>query len=160
MQKDYTVWVGIDWADKKHVYAMRVSGSDKVKIGSLLQKANAIEEWVVSLRKLSKGGKVAVALEQSRGGLIFALMKYDFIVIHPINPNTVAKYRETWSPSGAKDDPTDAALILEILEHPRKKITAWTPEPMNVRLLQRLTENRVNLIHDLKPQENTLLAHW
>ena len=32
-----------------------------------------------SLRKLAKGGKVAIALEQSKGGLIFALLKYDFI---------------------------------------------------------------------------------
>ena len=34
--------------------------------------------------------KIAVGLEQSRGPLIFALLKYDFLVLYPINPATLA----------------------------------------------------------------------
>jgi hypothetical protein len=29
-------------------------------------------------------------------------------VLYPINPSTLASYRQAFSPSGAKDDPTDA----------------------------------------------------
>jgi hypothetical protein len=36
-----------------------------------------------------------------------------------LNPTTLAKYRQTFSPSGAKDDPTDAELALDLLfNHP------------------------------------------
>lgn len=156
MANHYAVWVGIDWADKKNAFALRVTEGDKIQHGSFLQRASSIEDWVRSVQKLARGGKVAVALEQSKGGLIFALMKYDFIVLYPLNPNTFAKYRDAWKPSGAKDDPTDAALILDLLERHHAKLTAWVPEPDNIRTLQRLTEQRVRLMNDLKRIGNKL----
>lgn len=150
------VWVGIDWADKKHTFAIRQG--EEVKTGVFLHSAASIAAWVAGLKKLAKGGKVAIALEQSKGALVFALMKYNFIVLYPINPNTFAKYREAWAPSGAKDDPTDAILLLDMLERHRSKLEPWTPEPKEVRLLQRLTEQRVRLIQQLKTTGNRLTS--
>ena len=154
--KEITCWVGVDWADKKHSYALKKDG--KSRSGTFLQKAEAIDVWVSSLRKLADGGKVAVALEQAKGGLIFALMKYDFIVLFPVNPNTFARYREAWSLSGAKDDPTDALLLLELLETHHRKLAAWTPESTEIRLLQRLTDQRVRFVNDLKRIGNKLTS--
>jgi hypothetical protein len=57
---------------------------------------------------LRHGGQMAVALELAKGPIVSALQKYKFFVIYPINPTTLAKYRQTFNPSGAKDDPTDA----------------------------------------------------
>jgi transposase len=148
--KECTVLVGIDWADRKHVCAVKYPEAKIAKIENLLQSSTAIDDWVMKLKARSDGGKIAIALEQSRGGLIFALMKYEFIVLYPINPATVAKYRETWKTSGPKDDPFDALLILELLEDHNKKLTAWYPEPKDIRLLQRLTEYRTKLVQDLK----------
>ncbi len=45
------------------------------------------------------GGPIAVALELSKGPLVYALQKYDFFVLFPINPSTLAKYREAFTPS-------------------------------------------------------------
>lgn len=158
MDKNYTVWVGIDWADRKHAYALRVLGSEKVRSGTFLQKADAISEWVSGLRRLASGGKIAIALEQSKGGLIFALRKYDFIHLYPLNPDSVAKYRASLAPSGSKSDPVDAALILELLEQRYKKLKTWEPEPDEMRLLERLTEQRAHLMHDLKRVGNKLTS--
>jgi hypothetical protein len=36
-------------------------------------------------------------------------------VLFPINPSTLAKYREAFQPSGAKDNPADAELALDLL---------------------------------------------
>jgi hypothetical protein len=47
------------------------------------------------------------------GPIVYALQKYDFLVLFPINPSTLAKYREAFTPSRAKDDPTDAELALD-----------------------------------------------
>ncbi len=157
--KEYEVVVGIDWSESQNYYAFRVKGEEKVRQGSFAQSAEGIEKFVQELRKLSRGLKVAVALEQSRGPLIFALMKYDFIVLYPINPKSFAKYREAWTPSRAKDDPTDAKLILEMLEDSRgEKLRAWKPENPEVRLLQRLTEQRGKVLNDLKRTGNRLTS--
>jgi hypothetical protein len=64
---------------------------------------------------LRHGGQMAVAVELSKGPIVSALQKYHFFVIYPINPTTLAKYRQTFNPSGAKDDPTDAELALELI---------------------------------------------
>jgi hypothetical protein len=37
-------------------------------------------------------------------------IEYDFLVIHPVNPHTVAKYRQAFAPSRAKADSTDAKI--------------------------------------------------
>ena len=48
--------------------------------------------------------------ELAKGALVYALQKYDFLVLFPVNPATLAKYRQAFTPSQAKDDPTDAEL--------------------------------------------------
>ncbi len=156
--KECTVRVGIDWADLKHVCAVRYPGAQDSIIESVLQKSEAIHEWVMKLRSKAQGGNIAIALEQSKGGLIFALMKYDFIVLYPINPATVAKYRATWKTSGAKDDPTDAVLILELLEEHHKKLSPWYPESKDIRLLQRLADHRTKLVQELKRVGNKITS--
>jgi len=48
-------------------------------------------------------------LEIDKGPLVYALQKYHFLVLFPVNPATLAKYRQAFTPSRAKDDPTDAS---------------------------------------------------
>ena len=43
-----------------------------------------------------------------------ALMQYEFLVLYPVNPKALARYREVFAPSGAKDDPTDAAVPVVV----------------------------------------------
>ncbi len=40
---------------------------------------------------------------QSRGALLYALMDYDFVLIYPINPKSLSRYRGAFYPSGGKD---------------------------------------------------------
>ena len=47
-------------------------------------------------------------------------MKYDFLVLFPLPPARLASYRESFSNSGAKDDPTDAALLVDYLLRHRR----------------------------------------
>ncbi|OVE80032.1 hypothetical protein BVY02_01535 [bacterium J17] len=112
---NYAGIVGLDWADTKHDGCLVVSGGEERESFKLKQKPEAIDAWVSGLRKRFDGKQVAIILEQSRGALIYALMKYDFLVLYPVNPKTLAKFREAFSPSGTKDDPTDAELMVELL---------------------------------------------
>jgi hypothetical protein len=54
--------------------------------------------------------------------LIYALLQYDFLVLYPINPATLAKYRQAFSTARGKDDPTDADYLLDLLEHHRNRL--------------------------------------
>jgi transposase len=94
------------------------------------------------------GRQIAACLEQSKGGLIYTLLKYDFLVLYPVNPRTLAKLREAFAPSGAKDDPTDAQLALELLRKHQDKLRPWRHADKSTRTLQLLVEPRRKLVND------------
>ena len=73
-------------------------------------------EWIGQLEQRFGGqGQILVCLEQSRGALIYHLMGYEFFELYPVNPLQLARYRETFSPGGAKDDRPDAGVLCELL---------------------------------------------
>jgi len=76
------------------------------------------------------------------------LRKYDFLVLFPINPLTLARYREAFTPSRAKDDPTDAALQLELLLTHRDKLQPLNPQSPTMRALAQLIEHRRRVVGD------------
>ncbi len=92
------------------------------------QDPNALHEWVDKQRERFGNRKIAIAIEQRRGAVVYALMTYDFVVLYPINPKSLAKFREALRPSKAKDDPTDADLLLELVTKHRDRLRAWNPE--------------------------------
>lgn len=134
--------VGLDWADRKHDVALREAGSDSVERLQLPHTPEAIAEWVAGLRRRFGGRPVAIALEQSRGGLIHALLPYAFLVLYPVNPASFAKYRKLFAPSGAKDDPGDAELLLDFLAKHGDQLQPWVPDDVETRALGRLVEAR------------------
>ena len=103
----FTAFVGIDWADRKHDFCLQATGSDHREFGTLDHSPEAIAKWAYSLRDRF-GGPIAICLELAKGPLVYALQRYDFLVLFPVHPSTLAKYREAFVPSRAKDDPTDA----------------------------------------------------
>ena len=141
-QNQYAAFIAIDWADQKHVFSLQVAGQTKKETGTLEQKPEVIGPWVAKLRERFGGRPVAIAVEQSRGALIHALLTYDFIVIYPLHPTTVAKFREAFKSSGAKSDPLDTDQILEILTKHLSLLKALNPDTRETRLLARLVEDR------------------
>jgi Transposase IS116/IS110/IS902 family/Transposase len=91
---------------------------------------------------------VAVCLERNQGPLVYALRQYAFLLLFPVNPVTLAKYREAFTPSHAKDDPTDAELQLELLRKPRDKLKPLKPQRPALRALEPRVEPRRRLVGD------------
>jgi transposase len=90
--------------------------------------------------------------------LIFALLKYDFLALYPINPSTLARFREAFSPSRAKDDPTDAEYAVELLIHHRDRLKLWLPDDEKTRTLQYLVEHRRRVVSDRTRISNRMTA--
>ena len=141
-REEFAAFVAIDWADEKHAFALQVAGQRGVETGALAQKPEAIGAWAVRLCERFGSRPVAVAVEQSRGALIHALLGFDFLVVFPIHPTTVARFREAFRFSGVKSDPLDTAQILEILTKHLELLKPMRPDTEETRLLGRLAEDR------------------
>jgi len=144
----FAAFVGIDWADAKHDICLQAAGTAKRECFQLDHTPEAIEAWVTTLRTRFSGQPVAVCLELTKGPLVSALRKYDFLVLFPLNPLTLARYREAFTPSRAKDDPTDAALQLELLLTHRDKLQPLQPQSPPMRALAQLVEHRRRVVGD------------
>ena len=69
---DFAAFVAIDWADREHAWELQLAGHTKREKGKLLHTPEAIEAWAMQWAARFAGRPVAVALEQSKGGLIYA----------------------------------------------------------------------------------------
>jgi transposase len=156
-QNDYAAFIAIDWADQKHAFSLQMAGHTKKETGTLEQKPEVIGAWMAKLRERFAGRQLAVAVEQSRGALIHALLSYDFIVIYPLHPVTVAKFREAFKSSGAKSDPMDTDQILQILTKHRELLKPLNPDTQETRLLGRLVEDRRKIV-DLRTSQIEALS--
>jgi transposase len=155
---EFAAFVGIDWADAKHDVGLQAAGSQKREFSVLEHQPDTIDAWVSTLRTRFKGQPMAICLELNKGPIVSALGKYDFLVLFPVNPLTLARYREAFTPSHAKDDPTDAELQLELLLTHRDKLKPLTPQSPAIRALEQLVQHRRRLVGDKVRLTNRLTS--
>lgn len=139
-----TAFVGLDWADSKHDVYLRPADGSAASHEVVGSKPEELQEWILRMRErfAAHGGKILVCLEQSRGALIYQLREYDCFVLYPINPKTLASFREAFRPSGAKGDESDADLLCELVERHRDRLRPWQPEGVETRALAAFCEKR------------------
>jgi transposase len=127
---------------------LRAAGSEALERHVLKHSPEAIDAWVRNLRERLGSDPIAIALELDKGPLVYALQKYDGFVLFPINPTMLAKYRQAFVPSGAKDDPTDAELALELLLRHPEALKGLQPQSAPMRSLVQLVHDRRRLVND------------
>ena len=155
---EYAALVAIDWADQKHAVCLYDQRTGKREHTIVKHTPAALQEWALGLHERFSGGPIAVCLEQSRGPLIYFLLQYEFFVLYPINPATLAKYRQAFSTAGGKDDPSDAEYLLDLLQHHRDRLRLWRPDDQKTRTLRLLVEQRRRLVNDRTRFSNRLTA--
>jgi transposase len=143
----FTAIIGIDWADKKHDVCVQDMATGRRHASQVRHRAEELDEWARSLHR-RYGGPIAVALELWKGPLVSVLQKYDFFVIFPIDPSTLANHRKAFTPSGAKDDPTDAEFALKLLLTHTEHFKPLNPQSVEMRTLMVLVEQRRKLMSD------------
>jgi transposase len=145
---DFAAFVGIDWAERKHVIALQDVKSNRIEIGEIEHTPEAVDAWAMELARRFDERPIAIALEQIRGSLVFMLTKYKHLVIFPVHPATLANYRKSFRPSGAKGDPHDAGLLLDLLTRHREKLRRIDPDTTETRTLRFLVEERRKLVNE------------
>ena len=144
----FTAFIGIDWADAKHdICIQSAADDDEREFDVIPHKVELIDEWACTMRQRF-GSPIAVAVELSKGPIVYALQKHDCFVIFPVNPSTLARYREAFQPSRAKDDPTDAELAVDLIIRHHERFKPLQPQSVEIRMLVSLVEQRRNLVAD------------
>jgi transposase len=112
MEQTYRVVAGIDWANDAHrVWA---TDEDGTLLGEreVLHRGDALfamVDWLVALAD-GDAGAVAVVIETPHGPIVDTLLDRGCHVF-AINPRQMDRFRDRLSPSGAKDDRRNAAVM-------------------------------------------------
>jgi hypothetical protein len=77
---NFAAFLGIDWADTKHDLCLITATTQQKEFRTLKHTPEALQDFFLDLRRRFPGQPIAVAVEQSRGPLIFALLKYEFLI--------------------------------------------------------------------------------
>jgi transposase len=155
----YAAFLAIDWADEKHVWSLQEANSRRRESGEVNHMPEAIEAWAAQMSQRFAGRPIAVAVEQTRGALVFLLSKYEQLHIFPVPPAMTANLRKAFYSSGAKTDPADADLLLDLVERHRDKLRRLSPDSEATRRIQNLVEERRKLVDEKTGQSNRLEAH-
>jgi transposase len=154
---NFTAFVGIDWADTKHDFCIQAANSDQRVFGTMDHSPEAIAKWAYSLRDRF-GGPIAICLELTKGPLVYALQRYEFLTLFTVPPSMLAKYRQAFVPSRAKDDPTDAEMALDILLSHPGKLQPIKLQSVAMRTLATLVEERRSLINEVTSITNRMTS--
>lgn len=156
--ESFKATVGLDWADKKHDLWIGASDASKAEHIILDHTPEELHGWVAKMKERFQSGRIAIAVETSRGPVISALMAYDFIVLFPVNPKALKDYRAAFSVSGAKDDRTDSQLLEELVRLHRDKLKGLEPDTEQTRKIGAMVEDRRHLVDERTRVVNQLHA--
>jgi len=151
---------GIDWAEDHHDIAL-VDGK-----GALLARARISDDaagLAVLLDLLAQHGDtpedpVPVAIETPRG-LLVACLRATGRPVYPVNPLSVARYRDRHSVAGGKSDKGDAAVLANVLRTDRDM---HRPLPADSELAQAiavLARAQQDAVWDRTTAQNRLRSH-
>jgi transposase len=150
------LFVGDDWAEDHHDIEIEDETGRRLARQRLPEGLAGIaelhaliaghmpEEWT----DLPEGGaarRVKVGIETERGPWVQALVAAGYEVF-PVNPMSVARYRERHSTSGAKSDAADAHLLAEIVRVDRahhRPVAGNSPQADAVKLVARAHQSLI-----------------
>lgn len=148
IQEHYAAIIGLDWADKKHDVCIMPSHTEQFEYSQFAHTPESIKDWSMAIHQRFPGQKIAICLELKSGPIVYALLQYPWFDLYPVAPSTLAKYREAFSSSGAKDDPSDAYLMVDFTLRHSDKLRLISPDNEETRILTRFVEQRRLLVSE------------
>jgi transposase len=155
MEQQRSWFVGIDWASETHHVCVLDAHGDKLGERVFRHGGAGLADmaaWILGLTKTAAEA-VHVAIEVPHGPVVETLIERGFAV-HAINPKQLDRFRDRFSPAGAKDDSRDAQVLGDALRtDPRclRRLASVDPVVIELREWSRIAE-------DLS-QERTRLAN-
>ncbi len=176
---DIRWWVGIDWASQAHRACLldargRILGQESFAHSG--DGLAALRLWILEKTDATPA-QIAVAIEVPHGPVVETLLEHGFAVF-AINPKQLDRFRDRFTPAGAKDDARDAQalgdslrtdahcfrhlrrdepLVIELREASR---LAWELRQERVRLANRLRDQLLRYYPQALGLTDDLGAEW
>ena len=113
---EHQLFVGIDWAWKEHQVVAVDNQGKQIAQFVVAHSGDGLTELKQRLEQIAEGDidRIKVAIEVPHGAIVETLMDSLFAV-YSINPKQLDRFRDRYSPSGAKDDRRDAFVMADSL---------------------------------------------
>jgi transposase len=157
VEPKWAAFIGLDWGDSQHAIALEPTGQ-AVELSDLKHSAEGVQTWLDELEKRFGGAPVAVAIEATRGAMVYCLLGRPWITVYPIHPATSTRQRTAFRPSGGKDDTLDSRVLLETLTRHRDRLRPLDPVDDATRALAELTALRRKIVNQRTYVSNQLTA--
>lgn len=153
-----SVYIGMDWSERKHdVVFLNEAGAE---IGYVCIP-HSLEGFVMLERQRAKLGlwvdECLVGIETAHSLLLDHLIGQHYAV-YVLPPNQVRANQGRFRQSGARDDPTDARLIAEIVRTDRGRLRPWQPDCFLTQQLRVRVRWVLELNHQIQRLANQLRA--
>jgi hypothetical protein len=116
LEPNFLFFGGIDWGTEQHRICIMDRDGKVVGERWTPHSSAGLTELITWLREIlgTPPASVAVAIEVPRGAIVEALTEHGFAVFS-INPKQLDRFRDRYSPAGAKDDRRDAFVLADAL---------------------------------------------
>ena len=139
-------FAGVDWGSQTHQVCM-LDSAGKVRGERAFEHGGAglseMADWLLAFAAADEAGEIGVAVETPRGPVVESLMERGF-VLHSINPKQLDRFRDRFSPAGAKDDRRDARVLASALRtdpHCLRRLEPTDPAVIELREWSRISED-------------------
>jgi transposase len=144
MQSDFQYFVGIDWGSEKHRVCLMDRDGQTLEERWIEHSGSSLAELADWLRQRTpeSAQALAAAIEIPRGAIVETLLEHGFAVFS-INPKQLDRFRDRYSPAGAKDDRRDAFVLADSLRtdmHCFRAARLDEPAMIRLRELSRLED--------------------
>jgi transposase len=161
MHTDLDVLAGIDWGSEKHRVCLINPQGEILAQRWIEHSGSSLAELVAWLATYtgSTPGRLAAAIETPHGAIVEALLEHGFGVFS-INPKQLDRFRDRYSPAGAKDDRRDAFVLADSLRtdpHCFRPVHLDSPAMIRLRELSRLEDELDRQFHS---DANRLRQQW
>ncbi len=154
------IFVGIDWGSEFHQACVVNADGETLGEKSFPHSGDGLSElqkWIMELADCG-AESIAVAIEVPHGPVVDSLMECG-VQVNSINPKQLDRFRDRFSPSGAKDDRRDAHVLADALRtDPQclRKLEVMDPEIIQLREWSRMSEEytaeRTRVVHQIRQQ--------
>jgi hypothetical protein len=156
LSNEFQWFLGIDWGSEKHRVCLLDGGGKILEQKWVEHSGNALADLVEWLRRVTSRApeQLAVGIEVPRGALVETLVEHGFAVFS-INPKQMDRFRDRYSPAGAKDDERDALVLADSLRTDRHCFHAVRiddAQSIRLRELSRLEDDLAKEEHRLANQ--------
>jgi transposase len=144
---DHRLWyAGVDWASESHHVVL--ADNDGRKVGEKVFKHGGaglaeMASWLMATSGATEASQIQVAIEVPHGPVVEALLERGFKV-HAINPKQMDRFRDRFTPSGAKNDSRDAEVMASALRtdpHCLRLLSGTDPVVVELREWSRIAED-------------------